>query len=390
MEGANNEGMEHFAPGRTVVLVAPSPPPYGGMALQAGLLEKLLRVDGCNVRLFSSNFPLPGSLERIPGVRTMARYCMIWRRLNRELRGAALVHVFAASWAYFFLVVWPAVLVSRFRRARVILNYRGGEADRFFKLFGWAVWPAFRLASVVTVPSAFLGGVIHRRFGISGLTVSNILDLRKFRYRERRQFRPRLLVTRHLEKMYDVESVLQAFRLVQNHHPDASLCVAGTGSQSEHLKALVAAWDLKNVRFLGHVAHQDLPQIYDECDILLNGSRVDNFPAALLEGSAAGLVVVSTCAGGIPFVYQNQKTAVLVEPGDWLGLARGVEQVLESPSLARSLAESARLLANTCDWHEVRIGLYAAYGFPIPEGESGGTCIAHLGGGATGSTRTKE
>jgi glycosyltransferase involved in cell wall biosynthesis len=390
MEGAIHKVLENFVPCRTVVLVSPSPPPYGGMALQAGLLGKLLRVDGFTVRLFPSNFRLPGPLERVPGLRTLARLCMIWWKLSGEARGAAVVHVFAASWAYFFLVVWPSVVVGRYCGAKVILNYRGGEGDRFFKWFGWAVWPAFRLASVVTVPSAFLGGILYRRFGIRALTVSNILDLSRFQYRERSQFRPRLLVTRHLEKMYDVESVLKAFRLVQSDRPSASLWIAGTGSQSEHLKALAAAWDLKNVRFLGHVAHQDLPRIYDECDILLNGSRIDNFPAALLEGSSAGLVVVSTCAGGIPFVYQDQENAILVERGDWRGLARGVEHVLDSPSFARSLAESARLLAKACDWHEVRRSLYTAYGFPVPEVESGGASLAHLGGGATGSTMTKE
>lgn len=353
-----------------VVLVAPAPPPYGGMALQARLLKELLCEDGCPAVVFASNFPLPGLLRplgRIPGLRTALRTIMIFFRLWRQVRQSEVVHVFAASWWYFFLVVSPAVLVGRTCRKRVVLNYRGGEAERFFKMFGWAARPAFRLAAVVTAPSEFLASVIRQRFQIPVPTVSNVLDTRRFEFRERLQVRPRMLVTRHLEKMYDVESVLKAFRLVQERYPEASLWIAGTGGQAEYLRRLVCAWGLRNTRFLGHVRHEELPSIYDQCDILLNASRVDNFPAALLEASAAGLVVVSTRAGGIPFIYQNGKNAVLVDLGDWRGLALGVEQVLHSQSFAADLARAALDLVRQCDWQEVRNDLYGAYGFPLPK-----------------------
>ena len=69
------------------------------------------------------------------------------------------------------------------------------------------------------------------------------------------------------------------------------------------------------MRFLGYVDRQKLPAIYSECDILLNASRVDNFPGSLLDASAAGLAVVSTNAGGIPFIYTDGENALLVEVG---------------------------------------------------------------------------
>ena len=110
------------------------------------------------------------------------------------------------------------------------------------------------------------------------------------------------------------------------------------------------------------MAHEDLPKICDQCDILINASRVDNFPGALMEGSAAGLVVVSTSAGGISVMYQHEKTALLVEPGDWRGLGLSVIKVLQSPSLAIDLATRAELLVRKCEWPEVRKPLYGVYG----------------------------
>jgi glycosyltransferase involved in cell wall biosynthesis len=348
-----------------ILLVAPAAPPYGGMALQARLLEKLLRREGNAVVFFPSNFSLPewlGPVARVPGLRTVLRSALIWPKLWREMRYAKVVHVLAASWLYFFAVVCPTVLMGRVQGKRVVLNYRGGGAERFFEWFGWVLAPFFKSASVVTAPSRFLADMIGMHFHVAVAIVPNILDLSRFQYRQRTVILPKLIVTRHLEKMYDLESVLRAFKVVQQNHPEASLWIAGTGSQNNSLRRLAVTMELKNVRFLGPVAHEDLPGIYDQCDIFVNASRVDNFPGALLEASAAGLSVVSTCAGGIPFIYEHEKSALLLEPGDWRGLAKGIERVLASPSLAIKLSAEGATLARGCDWNGIRIPLYTAYG----------------------------
>jgi glycosyltransferase involved in cell wall biosynthesis len=348
-----------------VLLVAPLPPPYGGMALQARQLDHLLKHDGVDVDVLASNFRLPSPLraiERVPGVRTCLRAVFIWFLLWPRIGRADVVHVMAASWLYFFLAVYPAVLVGRVRGKRVVINYRGGEAREFFQRYGWIASPAFTLARTVTAPSEFLACAIRERFGVPVSIVPNILDSSRFVYRERRRIRPTLLVTRHLEKMYDIESVLKAYRLVQARHSDVTLWIAGGGSEEAHLRNLVSAWGLPNVQFLGEVAHENLPAIYDHCDIYLNASLVDNFPGALLEASAAGLVVVSTRAGGIPFLFEHGRTAWLVEPGDWRALANAVEEVLESPSVAVDMTKAALTIVRACHWAEVRTQLYQAYG----------------------------
>jgi glycosyltransferase involved in cell wall biosynthesis len=175
-----------------------------------------------------------------------------------------------------------------------------------------------------------------------------------------------MIVTRHLEPLYGIDTVLRAFRQVQAWYPEASLCVAGTGSQESYLRGRMSEWGLKNVDFVGYMDHSRLPDLYDECDILLNGSRVDNFPASLLEASAAGLVVVSTNAGGIPFIYENGKNAVLVETEDSNALAAGVRRIVEDQMFARDLVSAALEQSRQFDWTNVSRALYARYGFSLP------------------------
>ena len=348
-----------------VVLVAPVPPPYGGMALQAQQLAHLLRRDGVTVEVFASNFTLPvalRALEQVPGVRTFLRAVLIWFKLRASVRRADVVHVMAASWLYFFIVVYPAVLVGGAYEKRVVVNYRGGEAREFFRRYGWLAAPVFRLADAVTAPSEFLATAIRERFGIAVSIVPNILDASTFPYRRRTHVRPAMLVTRHLEKVYDIESVLKAFRAVQERHPDASLWIAGGGSEEASLRQLVSEWQLTGVRFLGELTLADVARVYDQCDIYVNASRVDNFPGALLEASASGLVMVTTRAGGIPFIYEDGRTALLVDPGDWQGLAAAVERVLQNQSEALEMTEAALAATRSCDWKEVRARLFEAYG----------------------------
>ena len=358
---------------RRILLIAPSPPPYGGMAIQARLLERLLGQDGHLVEFLSSTRSFPSwlrPLEQVPCVRTVVRTLLLVAAMRGQVRRAEVVHVLAASWTYFFAVVCPAVLFGRIHGKRVVLNYRGGDANQFFRWFGWLISPVFKLAGVVTTPSEFLAQAIRRHFGVAVQGVPNILDGSTFKYRQRTAFHPSVLVTRHLEKIYGVDVALQAFRGVQCHFPDASLWIAGTGSQEAYLRGLVAAWNLQNVRFLGYVAHGDLGAIYDQCDILLNASFVDNFPGALLEASGAGLVVVSTAAGGIPFMFEHGKNALLVEPGDGDALALAVRSVLQSPSLGAALTGNAANLAQRSQWPEVRKSIYSAYGFPAAQDPS--------------------
>ena len=368
-----------------VLLIGPQAPPYGGVALQAQSLRELMTQEGTAITFLAANLPFPGPLrflEKLRGARPFLRSILFCGRLWKTLPRVDVVHILACSWLYFFLVVGPAVILSRMRGKRVVLNYRGGEAKRFFRWWGWIARPVFQLANVVTVPSNFLAEVIRNCFGVPVVIVPNILDLSLFKYRARTALRPKMLVTRHLEKLYDIESVLKAFRTVQSHYPEASLWIAGTGSQEQHLRSLVAEWNLRNVRFGGHVDHRGLAEIYDQCDILLNASRADNFPGALLEASAAGLAVVSTNPGGIPYIYENEKSALLVEPGDSVGLAVAVEKLLREPSLARDLTTRAATLAGECDWKKVRRQLYEAYGFfveEIHEELAGALQAAHLG-----------
>jgi len=188
-----------------------------------------------------------------------------------------------------------------------------------------------------------------------------------------------------LLKLYDIESVIRAFAMVQERYPEASLRIVGTGDQEANLRKLVETLKLSDVEFLGYVPQEKLPQIYDQCDILLNASLADNFPGSLVEGAATGLVVVSTAVGGIPFIFENNVSAVLVKTGDWQALGNGALRVLSDPVFAASLKAEALKRCQQYDWNNVRRALYRLYGFERELGET-----AREANGAAGSRGRRE
>lgn len=89
------------------------------------------------------------------------------------------------------------------------------------------------------------------------------------------------------------------------------------------------------------VPPDEMPARYGEADIYLNAPSIDNMPGSILEAFASGLPVVSTSAGGIPYIVRDQHTGLLVAPDDHAGMAAASLRLLREPDLAVALAERA-------------------------------------------------
>ncbi len=120
-------------------------------------------------------------------------------------------------------------------------------------------------------------------------------------------------------------------------------------TQEEALKLGVQG----RVRFMGPVANADVPRILREGDIFLNTTNVDNAPKTIVEAMACGLCVVSTDAGGVPYLVENGRDALLVQRRDPAGMAAAVRRILLDPELANQLSQNARRGAEAFDWNTI-------------------------------------
>ena len=92
--------------------------------------------------------------------------------------------------------------------------------------------------------------------------------------------------------------------------------------------------------------HHEVPEWFDRADILVNSSRIDNMPHSLIEAFAAGMPVVTTPAGGIPYVVEDHRNGLFAAVDDPDAMAGAVLRLLDDPALARRLVDEG---AEDCD-----------------------------------------
>jgi glycosyltransferase involved in cell wall biosynthesis len=137
----------------------------------------------------------------------------------------------------------------------------------------------------------------------------------------------KILCTRNFEAHYRVDIVIDAFREVKNRVPDATLTLIGDGSQRGQLEQLVQQYGLRDVRFVGSVANSEIHKFYQNSNLYINASVVDNMPLSLMEAMASGLLVVSSDAGGIPYFIKNDYSGILVPCNNPIALANAAIEV---------------------------------------------------------------
>lgn len=363
-ERQNGRGQAGGAGRLRVLIVAPSFDILGGQAVHAArLMERLREESSLEVSFLPINPPFPRALKKIQGVkyvRSLRTTLLYWKELLRHVRKCDVIHVYSASYFSFVISPTPALLAARLYGKKTVLNYHSGQAEDHLKRWGRTAIPTMRRADRIVVPSGYLVEVFAR-FGLQARAIFNHIETDHFSFRERKPLRPVFLSNRNLEPLYNVGSVLRAFALVQRRYPEARLTVAGDGSQRTELENLARELGLRHTKFVGLVAPEQMPALYDEADIYLNGSEVDNMPLSILEAFASGLPVVTTDAGGIPHVVTNGETGLLVRRGDHEALAGSALRLLEDNDLAAKIANRAREECGRYTWAAVRGEWLAVY-----------------------------
>lgn len=345
------------APPLRVLMVAPSLDMLGGQAVQAArLLERWSEDPALEVSLLPINPRLPGSLRKLQSIKyirtivTSLYYCAtLLARVGRY----DVIHIFSASYLSFVLAPTPAILVAKLYGKKTLLNYRSGEARDHLQRWRRTALPIIRLVDTIVAPSAYLVDVFAH-FGLQARWIFNFVQTDRFRFRERRPLRPIFLSNRNFEPLYNVACVLRAFALIQKHFPEACLTLVGDGSQRAELENLARELRLRNTQFIGMVAPERMPELYDAADIYLNGSDIDNMPGSIIESYASGLPVVTTDAGGIPYILTDKDTGLMVPRGDHQAMAACAIRLLEDQALAFAIIGRARAECQKYSWPAVR------------------------------------
>jgi colanic acid/amylovoran biosynthesis glycosyltransferase len=152
-----------------------------------------------------------------------------------------------------------------------------------------------------------------------------------------------ILAVGRLHPVKDHAFLIRACRLLKDRGMDVACLIAGDGPERANLESLVRSLSLtEEVRFLGHVPHEQLPLCYAGSDVVVLTSRSEGIPLVLMEAMACGRPVLAPSITGIPELVIHGKTGFLYRPGSLEDFVARIEEIRTSlPDLAR-LCDAAR------------------------------------------------
>jgi glycosyltransferase involved in cell wall biosynthesis len=117
----------------------------------------------------------------------------------------------------------------------------------------------------------------------------------------------------------------------------------------------IFAKELKiKVNFTGLLTKSEWILLSKSHNFFINTSNFDNMPVSVLEAMALGLPVISTNVGGIPFLLEDQKNALLVEKDDSNAMVSSIIELMRNFDLTNNIIEEARKEIENFDWQKVK------------------------------------
>jgi glycosyltransferase involved in cell wall biosynthesis len=255
--------------------------------------------------------------------------------LSRSKYDIAVVDLYSGA-----AFLWGEALSFVFRMLGrpFVISLHGGGLPEFAAGRPRRVAACLGRAAGVTAPSGYLRDRLRPYCGRIRL-IPNPLHLKSYPYRLRARVRPEIVWVRGFHAMYNPELAVRVVARLAPEFPDIHLVmVVGVAGR---------------IDFTGPIPHAEVAQRMSSADIFINTSNIDNTPLSVLEAMACGLCVVTTDAGGIPYLVEDGCDAISVPRDDPERMAAALRSILTDEALAQRLSGRARRKAAAFDWPAV-------------------------------------
>ena len=140
-------------------------------------------------------------------------------------------------------------------------------------------------------------------------------------------------------------SLIKAFRIVINKHPDWNLKIYGDGPQEVELKSLIKKLNLNRHVYLNGFTSNVKEEMIN-ASIFALSSIFEGFGLVIVEAMACGLPVVSyACPCGPKDIITEGEDGFLIEVNDENELANKINMLIENENLRKQMSNAAKIKA---------------------------------------------
>jgi glycosyltransferase involved in cell wall biosynthesis len=148
------------------------------------------------------------------------------------------------------------------------------------------------------------------------------------------------------------DKFVQVADRIHRRRPDVHFTLVGEGPMEAELREMIAQTGLQDRVHLAGM-HRNIETVYPAFDLLLQTSRSEAMPLALLEGMACGRPVVAIGIGGVAELVEAGTSGILISPGDWShvaspypgdweGVAAAALDLLNQPARLKQMGQAGR------------------------------------------------
>lgn len=159
-----------------------------------------------------------------------------------------------------------------------------------------------------------------------------------------------------LDKLKGVDLIIKAAHLV-NKDNSYRIAVVGDGPWRKMMENLAGKWNVKNIRFLGHLPHSSALEVMKASRCLIVPSFYESDPLVIKEGIALGVPIICSDIPSMRQTVSNYGNGSIFSCGDYQDLARTMRLMLtsqEAECASGKKVETERSRAsNVCSWLDV-------------------------------------
>jgi glycosyltransferase involved in cell wall biosynthesis len=213
----------------------------------------------------------------------------------------------------------------------------------------------FKNAFINVAPSHYLLEAFKNEGYTNLKYIPNTIEIENYPFSSKEYNYPRLLWVRSFAKLYNPVLAVKVLIELKKKYPNATLTMVGP-SKDESFEETdqFAKENQVEVNFTGKLTKKEWISLSADYNIFLNTTHFDNTPISVIEAMALGLAVVSTNVGGISYMLQHNKTALLVEDNDLNEMVFQVDRLLKESELSSGLNKCAKALVDKFDWKVVK------------------------------------
>lgn len=256
-----------------------------------------------------------------------------------------------------FNFAWTTARILQMRGIPYIPVLRGGDLPNRYDRSPAKVKKYFDHAQAIIAPSQYLKQTLEKKWGGQIDLIPNYIEIENYDFLERKSIKPNLLWVRAFHETYNPHMAVDLLKSILHKYPDAQLCMVGPDKDGTMETTRQYAGEqgvLTQLKITGRLSKPDWLALSKEYDVFVNTTNFDNTPVSVIEAMALGLPVVTTNAGGIPYLFENGKEGIQTPVGDVEAMSNAVIKVIESPSQSFMMTTKARELVDNFSWTHVK------------------------------------